>query len=67
MIVAPGPYDAPGATRTPGQRFRKPLLYPSELRGQSSENYPSGARKVNVETTPDAWRQAANACEYQSP
>ena len=26
--------DAPGVTRTPGQRFRKPLLYPPELRGQ---------------------------------
>jgi hypothetical protein len=23
-------------TRTPGQRFRKPLLYPPELRGQES-------------------------------
>ena len=26
--------SAPGVTRTPGQRFRKPLLYPPELRGQ---------------------------------
>ena len=25
---------APGVTRTPGQRFRKPLLYPPELQGQ---------------------------------
>src|SRR6185437_6311232 len=24
---------SPGVTRTPDQRFRKPLLYPSELRG----------------------------------
>ena len=24
---------APGVTRTPGQRFRKPLLYPPELQG----------------------------------
>ena len=27
-------FSAPGVTRTPGQRFRKPLLYPPELRGQ---------------------------------
>jgi hypothetical protein len=26
--------NAPGVTRTPGQRFRKPLLYPPELRGR---------------------------------
>src|SRR5437763_955611 len=26
--------SAPGVTRTPGQRFRKPLLYPPELRGR---------------------------------
>src|SRR5881296_710625 len=25
--------SAPGVTRTPGQRFRKPLLYPPELQG----------------------------------
>src|SRR5439155_19122650 len=25
--------SAPGVTRTPGTRFRKPLLYPPELRG----------------------------------
>jgi hypothetical protein len=25
-------------TRTPGQRFRKPLLYPPELRGHLSES-----------------------------
>src|ERR671923_2382832 len=25
---------APGVTRTPGQRFRKPLLYPPELQGR---------------------------------
>ncbi len=25
---------APGVTRTPGTRFRKPLLYPPELQGQ---------------------------------
>jgi hypothetical protein len=29
-----GGVSAPGVTRTPGQRFRKPLLYPPELRGQ---------------------------------
>ncbi len=27
---------APGVTRTPGTRFRKPLLYPPELRGHTS-------------------------------
>jgi hypothetical protein len=31
--------SAPGVTRTPGQRFRKPLLYPPELRGQESARY----------------------------
>jgi hypothetical protein len=30
--------SAPGVTRTPGQRFRKPLLYPPELRGHLSES-----------------------------
>jgi hypothetical protein len=25
---------APGVTRTPGTRFRKPLLYPPELQGR---------------------------------
>src|SRR5688572_10512643 len=30
--------SAPGATRTPGQRFRKPLLYPPELRGLVRRN-----------------------------
>src|SRR3989442_16008001 len=25
--------SAPGVTRTPGQRFRKPVLYPPELQG----------------------------------
>ena len=28
-----GGNGAPGVSRTPGTRFRKPLLYPSELRG----------------------------------
>jgi hypothetical protein len=30
--------SAPGVTRTPGQRFRKPLLYPPELRGHLPES-----------------------------
>ena len=34
---------APGVTRTPGQRFRKPLLYPPELRGQGSRSGSSPA------------------------
>src|SRR6266508_5650161 len=29
----PGGVGGPGVSRTPGTRFRKPLLYPSELRG----------------------------------
>src|SRR6058998_1063265 len=29
---------APGVTRTPGQRFRKPLLYPPELQGRKRRN-----------------------------
>jgi sulfate permease, SulP family len=32
--AAENPENAPGATRTPGQQFRKLLLYPPELRGQ---------------------------------
>src|SRR2546429_9691754 len=32
---APASDRAPGGTRTPGQRFRKPLLYPPELQGLS--------------------------------
>src|SRR5713226_6604268 len=31
--ASPQPPSAPGVTRTPGQRFRKPLLYPPELQG----------------------------------
>src|SRR5687767_15803341 len=34
MEFAGGRRHALGVTRTPGQRFRKPLLYPPELRGQ---------------------------------
>src|SRR5882762_7603891 len=36
LILFSGPPSAPGVTRTPGQRFRKPLLYPPELQGLSS-------------------------------
>ena len=35
LFVALG-LNAPGVTRTRGQRFRKPLLYPSELQGQTA-------------------------------
>ncbi len=28
-------YGAPGGNRTPDQRFRKPLLYPSELQARA--------------------------------
>ena len=31
-------YGAPGATRTPDTRFRKPLLYPPELQGHTIVN-----------------------------
>jgi hypothetical protein len=34
----PGVGSAPGVTRTPGQRFRKPLLYPSELQGRGNRS-----------------------------
>jgi hypothetical protein len=34
--------SAPGATRTPGQQFRKLLLYPPELRGPSCKLTPTG-------------------------
>ena len=30
--------SAPGVTRTRGQRFRKPLLYPSELQGHVTKS-----------------------------
>src|SRR5690349_20102838 len=30
--------NAPGVTRTRGQRFRKPLLYPPELQGLATED-----------------------------
>src|SRR5256885_14767011 len=36
---------APGVTRTPGQRFRKPLLYPPELQGRFREAAGTGGRK----------------------
>ena len=38
-------YGVPGVTRTRDRRFRKPMLYPAELRGQSSpltEDSPPG-------------------------
>src|SRR3954466_3934782 len=34
IVTSDARRSAPGVTRTPGQRFRKPLLYPPELRGQ---------------------------------
>ena len=30
-------YGTPGATRTPDTRFRKPLLYPTELQGHGGD------------------------------
>src|SRR5687767_10046887 len=41
--------SAPGVTRTPGQRFRKPLLYPPELRGQMSCCGAASERLRNVD------------------
>src|SRR5207244_672826 len=35
--------STPGVTRTRGQRFRKPLLYPAELQGQTQISYGVGA------------------------
>jgi hypothetical protein len=35
VIRVAGSANAPGVIRTPGQRFRKPLLYPPELQGQA--------------------------------
>src|SRR5882762_7277999 len=37
--------SAPGVTRTPGQRFRKPLLYPPELQGRFRGPRGAGGRK----------------------
>ena len=37
--------NTPGATRTPDTRFRKPLLYPPELQGQSGDR---GIRTPNL-------------------
>ena len=38
---------APETIRTSDQRFRKPLLYPAELRGQSQSSYPPEPQTVN--------------------
>ena len=35
MEILASKSGTPGATRTPDTRFRKPLLYPPELQGQS--------------------------------
>src|SRR5216117_3746570 len=39
---------APGVTRTPGQRFRKPLLYPPELQGQVRGRKRRNVRELGV-------------------
>src|SRR5216684_8481126 len=54
---SPQPPSAPGVTRTPGQRFRKPLLYPPELQGRKPRNV-EGLR---------IGEQGLNACGRQSP
>jgi phenylpyruvate tautomerase PptA (4-oxalocrotonate tautomerase family) len=38
--------SAPGVTRTRGLRFRKPSLYPAELREQSATTVPDDASKI---------------------
>jgi hypothetical protein len=38
---------APGGTRTPGTRFRKPLLYPPELRAHNNPAAVCGALFIN--------------------
>src|SRR3989454_12635166 len=40
--------SAPGVTRTPGQRFRKPLLYPPELQGLVRGRKRPNLRKLGV-------------------
>src|SRR5207247_470553 len=39
---------APGVTRTPGQRFRKPLLYPPELQGHIRGRKRRNVRELGV-------------------
>ncbi len=41
--------SAPGLSRTADQRFRKPLLYPSELRGHCAPKMPEKHLKCNVD------------------
>ena len=43
-------HSTPGAIRTPDTRFRKPLLYPSELQGREAKVPCFGAKfsKVGV-------------------
>jgi hypothetical protein len=48
-----GRFGGPGATRTPDKRFRKPLLYPPELRGHVAEN---GARVAESSKVRDGRR-----------
>src|SRR2546430_16199346 len=50
--------SAPGVTRTPGQRFRKPLLYPPELRGQITTRL--NARYVPGDARPQFTRSIAD-------
>src|SRR4051812_34032078 len=48
---ARGASSAPGVTRTRGQRFRKPLLYPSELQGLNRERRALRVAPVPARTT----------------
>src|SRR5688500_572235 len=47
---------APGVTRTPGQRCRKPLRYPPELQGPREEDSRRGGERkpISVAAFPDS-------------
>jgi hypothetical protein len=44
----PGPIGAPGGIRTPDQRIRNPLLYPSELRARAFLKLDGKARELYI-------------------
>ena len=56
-----GQVDAPGGIRTPDLRFRRPTLYPAELRAQSGLVYRRRLRSPSASAAPPRSCRAARA------
>jgi hypothetical protein len=53
LLVGPKIDGGPGRSRTADQRFRKPLLYPTELRG-----HPARPTVIDSETTENSYEDS---------